>query len=320
MKAELRKYRPEPDFLRIRDLLVETYQAFEKPLNWRLERWNYARYFVAPMLGVYQHAEPSEADSLKAIRFWEEAIAVWENDRGDIAGVANIEHPVTWHPDFGEFFLQRRPGYDLLLGEMLDYAEANLADREKNLVFISVYDHDAPLQAQLEQRGYRQDAERPGYDSVFVIGDDLPESRLPDGYRIQSMADENDIEARREIFGRAFNHTDPAEWPSAFAYRELQRAPDYRADLDLSVISPDGTYAACCLVWLDAQNRMGILEPVGTYPDFMRMGLGREVVLEGVRRAAALDAERVWAGSGQPFYRALGFQPELTSYRWTKEL
>lgn len=126
--------------------------------------------------------------------------------------------------------------------------------------------------------------------------------------------------ARREIFGRAFNHTDPAEWPSAFAYQELQRAPDYRRDLDLSVVSPDGMYVACCVVWLDARNRMAVLEPVGTHPDFRGRGLGREVVLEGIRRAAALGAERVWVGSGQPFYQAIGFRKALTAYRWTKEL
>ncbi len=33
MKAQLRKYRPEQDFLRIRDFLVETYLASEEPYN-----------------------------------------------------------------------------------------------------------------------------------------------------------------------------------------------------------------------------------------------------------------------------------------------
>lgn len=54
------------------------------------------------------------------------------------------------------------------------------------------------------------------------------------------MADDNNIEARREVIGRGFNHTDPLEWPSAFAQEELQRAPDYRKNLDLAVVGPDG--------------------------------------------------------------------------------
>lgn len=44
MALKLRAYKPEQDFLRIRDLLVDTRQAFSSPLNWGIERWNYARY------------------------------------------------------------------------------------------------------------------------------------------------------------------------------------------------------------------------------------------------------------------------------------
>jgi len=113
---------------------------------------------------------------------------------------------------------------------------------------------------------------------------------------------------RREIFGRAFNHPHPAEWPSAFSYEELQKAPDYRKDLDLYVIGPDGMYVACCIVWYDSYNRAGILEPVGTHPDFRGHGLGKEVVLEGIRRAAALGADKVWVGSGSGSMRKLGFK------------
>jgi predicted N-acetyltransferase YhbS len=124
---------------------------------------------------------------------------------------------------------------------------------------------------------------------------------------------------KREIFGRAFNHPDPAEWPSAFSYEELQKAPDYRRDLDLYIVGPDGKYVACCIAWYDSYNRMGILEPVGTHPAFRGLGLGREVVLEGIRRAANLGADKVWVGSGQRFYEAIGFQKTCVSYRWTKK-
>ncbi len=133
------------------------------------------------------------------------------------------------------------------------------------------------------------------------------------------MAQENNIELRREVFGRAFNHTDPAEWPSAFSCEELQKAPDYRKDLDLYVVSPDGKHVSCCIVWYDDYNRIGILEPVGTHPDFRGRGLGKGVVLEGIRRAAALGAETVWVGSGQRFYEEIGFQKKCKSYRWTKK-
>lgn len=53
MTARMRTYEPERDFIRIRDFLNATYTAFPDPCNWALERWNYARYFIAPMIGAY---------------------------------------------------------------------------------------------------------------------------------------------------------------------------------------------------------------------------------------------------------------------------
>lgn len=317
MRVRLRKYKPEQDFLRIRDLLVNTYRAFGMPLNWRLERWNYARYFVAPFLGAYGQKDPKLEDSRRAIRFWEETIGVWESEDSEIVGVVNTEHPDTDHPGFGEAFLQRHPQCSFLLAEMLDYAEKTLINRKTNALHIYIYDDDEALQVLVRERGYEKDAERARYDSELILGD-LPEQKLPDAYRIQSMAQENDIESKREVFGRSFNHIDPAEWPSPFSYEELQRAPDYRKELDLSVISPDGKHVAGCITWYDSHNRMAVLEPVGTHPDFRGLGLGREVVLEGIRRAANLGAEKVQVGSGQRFYEEIGFQKKWVSHRWAK--
>ncbi len=318
-KTKSRKYEHEKDFLPIRDFLANTYRAFERPLNWRIERWNYARYFVAPYLGVYDHdAAPTVEESLQAIQVWEDAIRVWENRAGEIVGVLNIEHPAAWHPGFGEAFFQRHPRYLHLLTDMLEYAEAHLVNPRDMQLHTYVYEHDEQLQSLLQARGYQKDTQDVGWDSELIVRESLPAPKPPEGFVIQSMTDENDIEARREIFGRGFNHPDPAEWPSRFTYEELQRAPDYRKDLDLYVVAPGGEHVACCIAWYDSVNRIGTLEPVSVHPDFRRRGLGRDVVLEGIRRTAALSARKIVVGSGQPFYERIGFKRQYVSYRWAK--
>jgi len=311
MTVTFRKYRPDTDFLRVRALLVDTHETLGRFCNWGIERWNYARYFVMPMMGAYGLEEPSVEASREAIRLWEELIGVWENDDGEIVGAVTTEYPKR-----GDVFFQRRPGYKDLPGRMLDHAEENLTDEETALR-IHIGDRDEPLRALALERGYAEDSRHPEHDSTFVIAGQ-PEPRLPKGFALRSMSEENDIELRREIFGRAFNHTDPAEWPSAFAYEELQRAPDYRKDLDLFVVGPGGQYVACCIVWHDERNRLGILEPVGTHPDFRRRGLGRAVVTEGIRKAAVLGAKTVRVGSGQAFYEAIGFRIEHVGHPWTR--
>lgn len=310
MKARFRKYQPDPDFLRIRDLLVGARQAFDQLPNWDLCRWNYARYFVAPLLGGWWYQSEDEG-----IRFWEDTVGVWEDDQGDVVGVAHVENP-----RYGEVFFQRHPQHTDpgLLAEMLDYVEEFLVDREKKMLQVYIYEHDEAFQALARQRGYRPDTEHPAFDSEFLTAE-LPEFTLPAGYVFGSMAQENDVERRRKVLGLGFDHPDPAGWATVSTYEELQRAPDYRKDLDLYVVGPDGEYVSCCVVWRDAVNRMGTLEPVCTHPDFRRQGFGRAVVLEAIRRVAALGVERVGVGSGQPFYEAIGFRKRYTGHTWTKE-
>ncbi|MGC9400224.1 MAG: GNAT family N-acetyltransferase [Anaerolineae bacterium] len=313
MTTIMRPYEAARDFMRVRNFLSETFRATEKPLNWRIERWNYARYFVAPMIGAYGKEPTTVGDSLDAIRRWEATGRIWEDD-GELVAVVCSEHP-----DLGEAFLLRRPGYDRLLAEMLDHAERTFVHPQKGTLTVFAYADDAPLEALLASRGYEKQAAHPGYDSVFEIRD-LPHLNLPAGFTLRSMADENDIEKRREAFGRGFNHEEPLEWPTAFSYRELQKAPDYRPEQDLYVVGPRGDYVAFCIVWYDERNCIGSLEPVGTHPDYRWRGLAKAVVLEAIRRVAALGATEVWVGSGQRFYEAVGFKKVLTAYPWRKTM
>lgn len=302
MTVTFRKYEPEQDFLRVRDFLVETYLAFEAPYNWGLERWNWARY----------HPSMFEGDVANNIHLWGDFVRVWENDGGEIVGVVNAEGPRP-----GEAYFQRHPRYGFLLNEMLDYAEETLVNGENGTLRIYIHDCDEPFQALLQRRGYQKDAEHPEHDSEFVI-EGPPEIDLPAEYAVRSMAEGGDVEKRCKVQGLGFNHRDPAEWATVWAYKEVQKAPDYREDLDLYVVGPDGEYVSSCIVWYDERNRMGFFEPVSTHMDFRRRGFGRAVVLEGIRRVAALGAERARVGSGQPFYEAVGFEKKYVGYTWTK--
>jgi len=315
MKGKLRKYDHEQDFVPVRDFLVDTYTALDKPINWRLDRWNYARYFVIPMIGTYAQDPVSPQDSSKAIRWWEDHIRLWENAQGQVVAVTALEYP--WP---GDVFFLRHPEHNYLLEEMFADAEENLAHPDEKTLRIHIYEHDAHLSAMAQVRGYLKKEEWFEEDTEFVIRGELPVPELPEGFTMCSMADENDLERRRKAFGRGFNHEDPSEWPSLFSYQELQKAPDYRKDRDLYVVAPDGEFASFCILWWDKRNRVGILEPVGTVPEHRRKGLARAVVYEAIRRAAALGAEKVVVGAGLEFYLSIGFVKKYANYVWVKEL
>ena len=297
--------------MKVRDMLIETFGQFEKPINWTFERWNYARYFAAPMLGAYGLTENTTEKSMEAIRLWEEAVGIWENEESKIVAVVCPDEHVPWHPSYGVAYFQRRPEYDNLLSEMFDFTEKIYVNDNRTRVFIP--DHDEPLKAVAIQRGFEKPTQSWGWWMEYVLKD-LPGPNLPEGFSFQSMADDNDLEKRRKIFGLSFRHKNPKEWPTLFSYQELQRAPDYRKDLDLAVVGPSGEHVACCMMWIDEYNKISRLEPVGS----IVLGMGREVVMEAFRRAAALSIEKSYMESNLRFYQAIGFKPLFKFGRvWT---
>jgi predicted N-acetyltransferase YhbS len=320
MPTRNHKYNPDQDFLRIRDFLVNTFSMIRKPLNWRLERWNYAYYYIIPMLVTEGIGEPDLQAVDQAVQLWNDLTCVWENSSGEVVGVVNIEHADKDHPGWGEAFLQRHPDYDSLLPEMLAYAEENLRNEDRNHLYIPIYDYDGPFLEAVKDRGYERNDKYSLWDSVYTIQDEIPKPVVPEGYLLHSMADAgSDIDRRRKAFGVAFNHPEARDWPSQLAYRGLQDAPDYRADLDIYVVAPDGEYPSFCLAWWDDVNRIAMLEPVGTAPEHRRKGLARVVVLEAIRRISELGAERVFVGSDQNFYISLGFELTYPGHHWVKQ-
>lgn len=316
---KLIKYDHDVDFLRVRDFLNQTYSRFPTPYNWGLERWNYARYFISPMLGSYGLKSDDLTASLAAIELFNELVGIWEDENGEIAGVANIEHADRKHRGFGEIFLQRHPDHTDLLEEMLSYGEQKFYNKARGLVYTFAYEDDSELINILKSRDYkiREDFKINNLELEIA---DLPEVELPEGFSLHNMSESNDLAAKCEIFGRSFNHEDPADWPSIFSYQELQQAPDYYKENDFFILAPDGRYAATCLVWYDPVNHIGHMEPLGTHPDFRGKKLATTITYAGLRRLKELGATKIPMNGGfDPFYQALGFKLKQTAYAWVRK-
>lgn len=203
---------------------------------------------------------------------------------------------------------------------MFDYAEENLFCRKNDKKWIKTYinDNNTMWEQLAVKRGYVKQEQYPIHDAEYFIND-IPAYLLPGGYKIQSMADDYNIELRRKVQSLGFHHPDPKDWTPADVHHELRKAPDYRKDLDLYVVAPDGEYIACCIAWYDDVNKIAILEPVATHPLYRRRGFGKAVIYEAIRRVANEGAAKVLVGSGQLFYQAIGFKITHIYYAWIKE-
>jgi GNAT superfamily N-acetyltransferase len=279
--------------------LVDTYKPGDRHDNWLQPRWE------------YMHYHPLLDDDLR-IAFSNSG--VWECDGGIIA-LVHFEH----RP--GKYFFQVHPDFAHLKSEMVEYAEANLsvsAGSKKREIAIWVNDFDVKLESIVRDHGYHlvEGAREPW--AIFEIHDPFPAIRLANGFHLQSLADENDLSKLHRVLHRGFDH--PGEPPpdGLAGRKRMQSAPNYRKDLNVVAVAPDGRYASYCGMWQDHVNRVAYVEPVCTDPDYRRMGLGTAVVLEAIRRCGAEGATIAVDGSG-PFYMSMGFRKLFDINLWVRE-
>lgn len=198
-----------------------------------------------------------------------------------------------------------------LLPEMIAWAQSCASDEP--LYLVTLDQNEAEI-AVLEASGFTPE---PAYAVHLrrTLHGAIPVSALPAGFKVRPLAGEPEAEARALLHRQAFDSNAVTDE----GYHNVIRAPLYQPELDLVVVAPDGRLAAFCLCWLDEVNKVGLFEPVGTHPDFRRMGLARAVMLEGLRRMQARGMESAIITAvadntaSRTLYNGLGFT-ELESH------
>lgn len=294
---DVRAYEPQADFEAVSQMLVASYRPGDVFDPWLQPRWEYMHF----------HPLIRELDlDLSRCGVAEE--------HGEVVGIVHFEHDPT------SAYLQRRPGADHVIDPLLDWAEEHLGaysdrlGREALVVYAPGF--DGPLRSVLTSRGFVEQGDR-GEPHTRMTGiARLARPSPPPGYRLQSLADDNDLTKVHRVLWRGFDHEGPPPPGELEGRRFMQSAPRFRPDLTIVTVAPDGDYASFCGMWVVPENRVAYVEPVATDPDHRRRGAGRAAVLEALRRAGAAGADVAWVGSDQDFYLSLGFEPAFTVTRW----
>ena len=122
------------DYSKVYDFLIDNYQPKNSGGNLMPAAWEYL--FCHPYTNVFGMSKG----------------AVWE-DHGKMVGVVHIEF------DCGEVIFEIAEGYDKLLGEMLEYAEAHLVgknDEGENHIHICIPSQKEDFVNLLTVQGYKQ--------------------------------------------------------------------------------------------------------------------------------------------------------------------
>ncbi|MFZ0548467.1 MAG: GNAT family N-acetyltransferase [Candidatus Promineifilaceae bacterium] len=67
----------------------------------------------------------------------------------------------------------------------------------------------------------------------------------------------------------------------------VMQAPGYEEDLDIVAVSPEGDLVAFCICGFEDEDdtkRVGFTDPIGTHPAYQRRGLGKAIVMAGLKR------------------------------------
>jgi ribosomal protein S18 acetylase RimI-like enzyme len=242
---------------------------------------------------MYQHLD----------KLWEARIRLWRDGDGEVLAWAWL-----WLPD--ELDFQVHPE---AVGEATDavlaWFEHEARPQRGRPLTAWALSADTETTALLEARGYARGEDRWYEHLVYDLDEPPARPALPEGFEVRPVRGEEDLERRVEVHRAAFA---PSRVVPA-SYRNVMRAWPYRSGFDHIVVAPGGRFAAFALGWLDEANALGELEPVGTHPDYRRLGLARSACIATLRALHGAGARHclVYAVGGAAaidLYTGIGFR------------
>lgn len=297
MAVTQRRYRRETDFDAVSNFLVQHYLPKNRDRNCFQAIWEYSYY--------HPHTDLSLLDR----------IGIWE-DNSQIVGVTLFE------TDLVDVFLNTHPDYQYLKPQMLTHAEQHMTGKDDNgnrFVRIYVNDFDRGLKDAVESRGYQRNSKYDRTMTQFSIPTPFPQIKLPEGFVLKSLSEDNDLRKIHRVLHRGFNHAGEPPEDGLDGRKKQQSSPHFRKDLTIVVEAPTGDFVSYCGMWYDSANRFGYVEPVATDPDYRRMGLASAAVLESIRRCAGEGANVAYVGSDRPVYLSIGFVKIFSQHCWLKQ-
>jgi mycothiol synthase len=258
------------DLEKMRNLLIEgrranngTYYVHVGDLNWWL--------FYPPL----------ECDLWQYISVWDDP-----QDPGRLMGWALLSPSWSAYDVYVQPELRGSPEAEV----MYLYAEEQLADLARSRNQAKIYrlwvaQGDGIYSDHLLRCGFKNSGENVLY-MTRLLDEPISVPVLPEGIEVRPMTGEQDAPARAAAQYAAFDSKIPFE-RYLQRFLEFMRSPVYDHELDIVAASPDGRIGSFCIVWIDPVNHVGLFEPVGTHPAFRGRGMGKAVMLEGLRQLQA---------------------------------
>ncbi len=270
---------------------------------------------VARTMDIYSHLHPGD---IAWQRFQhpgsdEEWQTYMIEDGNELVAFAWLEPPE-------DLWLCVNPANPEATDEIIDIFASG---RSGNTLSIEIMETEEHIISELPGKGFRELKEGPFYARMYLDLANLPEAELPEGFSARHMDIDRDFERRVDLHRKVWN-------PSKVtyeSYRNVTRTPPYTPRLDWVIESPEGDFASYCLLWPDRESGIGLFEPVGTSPEFRRMGLSRAVCISAMREYRKMGGTGVEVNSrgdsGRPapakLYQSIGFRAIARTRKFVRQ-
>ena len=306
MKTVSRAYNSREDLKSVMAFLREVFNETSSYQNWFPDRFENS------------HEGGGSVHWVGDIRIWEEIDDKSTHSR-KIVALANPESP-------SDYFIQVNPAYNFLEREIFEWIERHCLEKKRNpnkkeKIRIHTIEGNSVRELLLSELGYKK-GETFMYLRLRPVDLPVPDVGCPESYEIRSVKGRSDYDQLARVTRLVFGH---GEWFNAEIYEGITRCSFYKQDLDLVAVAPNGTFASFCTFRMDPISQITNLEPVGTHPNYRKLGLAKALIFEGLRRAMTYNPALFYVGAANTpaanqLYDSVGYTEKLAEYCWFKEI
>jgi GNAT superfamily N-acetyltransferase len=311
MALQLRHYRDEDDYWRARAFLRRLPRPDGAPGgNWHVALFDYWRWH---WLENVVERDPRE-------------LCIWEDGAGEMAAILNQGDPGVCH-----LHIQPDVKTPDLLSEVVATAEREYSTPSRSggrIVCVWSMEDDEGLIRVFRGRGYEtfESEHAVEHHGRRPLDTPIHDVAVPEGFHVRSMGDVGEHGRRSLASWRAFHPDEPdsgCDMTGAW-YRNVQRAPLYRRDLDVVAVAPNGDIASFAVAYFDDAAREGVFVLDGTATAYQRLGLAKAVMTEALRRLQWLGATNAYVdwyeSPAGALYESVGLHEERRGRCWMKRL
>ena len=265
-------------------------------------------------------------------------LRLWEDHQGNLIAMARLNVDTAEEGIDGYLGFQVHPtvrGKDLehqIIAWGIQRLGEVARERGRDLKLRSgARDHQEDRITLLQGHGFV--ADRYFFTMKRSLQQPIPDLKLPQGFTVRTVQPEADAERWVEMFNQTFiDHCNHHEL-TLEQFNHSIKHPDYRPELDLIAIAPDGTFAGFCECDINLNNNKrngrheGWIAMLGTRRGFRKQGLGRAMLLTGLRclKAEGMEIAKLGVDSQNPsgalgLYESVGFEKMHSNISFVKDI